>query len=126
MKTREIEHDRWQPFFSDFTQLHQGKRVHVETLGGGFGARSELHDQPLVGIVVVNTETPDEESIEVVAAADPKQRTDHCIDHASRVRVAEEEDGACVALEIESADGTVTMIRFEPPREGFPIGYRIS
>jgi hypothetical protein len=126
MKTREIEHDRWQPFFSDFTQLHQGKHVHVETLGSGLGVHSEMHDQPLIGVVVVNTETPDEETIEVVAGGDAKRHADHRISHASRVRIAEEENGACVALQIESADGKVTMIRFEPSPEGFPFGYRIS
>ena len=38
----------------------------------------------------------------------------------------EEENGRAIALEIESNDGVVTMVRFMPPCEGLPAGYRVS
>jgi len=49
----------------------------------------------------------------------------HAIARPSRVRLAEENDDA-VALQVDSDDGSVTMIRFEPPRENMPEGYTIS
>jgi hypothetical protein len=123
MRTREIDPRRWEPFFSDFTHLHHGKHVNVETLGAGVGVRSALNDHALVGVVLGESPTH-EPAIEVIVGEDV--HTNHCIAHASRVRIAEEENGRAIALEIESADGIVTMVRFMPPCEGFPAGYRVS
>lgn len=123
MRTREIDPQRWEPFFSDFTHLHHGKHVNVETLGAGVGVRSAMSDRPLVGVVLGKTPSH-EPAIEVIVGEDV--HTNHCIAHASKVRIAEEENGHAIALEIESADGIVTMVRFMPPCEGFPPGYRVS
>jgi hypothetical protein len=50
----------------------------------------------------------------------------HSIAEPSNVRLAEEEDGQAVALQIESADGLITMIRFEPSPENMPPGFLIA
>lgn len=127
MRTREIVYDQWQPFFNDFTQLHQGKHVNVETLGGGdFGVKSRWCGLPLVGIVSAHPTTGDDEWIEVIARDSPDAHATHSIVKPSKVHLAEEENGRAIALEIESADGSVTMIRFEPSRENLPQGFRIS
>jgi hypothetical protein len=49
----------------------------------------------------------------------------HAIPKPSRVCLAEE-SGRTVALQVESGDGSITMIRFEPPRENMPEGFTIS
>ena len=123
MRTREIDHQRWQPFFSDFTQLHHGEHVNIETLGQGFGVRSAMNDRPLVGVVIADSPSQ-APSIEVIVGDDVHQN--HRIADASKVRIAEEENGRAIALEIESNDGVVTMVRFMPPCEGLPAGYRVS
>lgn len=128
MQTREIPSEQWQPFFSDFTWMHQGKHVNVETLGQGIGVRSEICDQPLVGIAA----GPDggrREWIEVIAGAgeapEGGPRT-HSIRQPAAVRCAEEENGRTVAVQIDSSDGSVTMIRFQPPPENLPAGFKLS
>ncbi|HEV8606866.1 MAG TPA: DUF5335 family protein [Tepidisphaeraceae bacterium] len=127
MRTREITHERWQHFLGDFAQLHQGEHVNVETIGeGAFGVRSQMCDQPLIGIVDTEPKArPDEEWIEIIAGDSPATAAIHAISHPSRVVIAEEEDGQDVALQIDSADGLITMVRFEPPLEGMPAGFTV-
>ena len=126
MRAREISHERWQYFFNDFSRLHQGEHVNVETMGKDRGrAKSKLCDLPLVGIVEAGRKAGSNEWIEVIAgdAAD-RQRT-LAVAHPSRVVIGEEH-GHAVALQIESSDGSITMVRFEPPCEGMPAGFTVA
>jgi hypothetical protein len=126
MRTREISYDQWQSFFNDFTQLHQDEHVNVETIGqGDFGVQSRLCDLPLLGIVCAHPKSGQEEWIEVVARDASGAPATHAIAKPSRVCLAEK-SGRTVALQVESADGSITMIRFEPPRENMPEGFTIS
>ena len=126
MQTRDISCDQWQSFFNDFTQLHHDERIHVETIGrGDQGVRSRLCDLPLLGIVSAQPSPGQEEWIEVIARDASGAPSIHAIPHPSRVCLAEE-GGDAVALQVESADGSITMIRFEPPRENMPEGFTIS
>lgn len=126
MLTRDISCDRWQSFFNDFTRLHQDEHVNVETLGQDrHGVQSRLCDLPLVGIVSARPKPGQEEWIEVIARGASGAPETHAIPKVSRVCLAEEH-GEAVALQVESADGSITMIRFEPPRENMPEGFTIS
>jgi hypothetical protein len=126
VRTREISFDEWQSFFSDFTHLHRDEHVNVETIRrGDLGVRQRLCDLPLLGIVSARPNAGQEPWIEVVARDSAGAPATHAIAHPSRVRLAEENDQA-VALQVESEDGSVTMIRFEPPRENMPEGFTIS
>jgi hypothetical protein len=124
--TREISLDEWGPFFNDFTRLHRDEHVNVETLRRGeAGARQRLFDVPLLGIVSALPGSGQGGWIEVVVRDPTGVPAAHAITRPSRVRLAEENDDA-VALRVDSDDGSVTMIRFEPPRENMPEGYTIS
>jgi TusA-related sulfurtransferase len=126
MRTREITHERWPHFLGDFTQLHQGEHVNVETIGEGvFGVRSQMCDQPLIGIVGADPKARCGEWIEIIAGDSPATQATLSIPHPSHVVIAEEEDGQGVALQIDSADGSITMVRFEPPLEGMPAGFTL-
>lgn len=126
MRTREISFDEWQSFFNDFTHLHQDEHVNVETMRrGDLGVRQRLCDVPLLGIVSACAKAGEGPWIEVVARGASGAPATHAIAHPSRVRLAEEDDRA-VALQVESEDGSVTMIRFEPPRENMPEGFTIA
>lgn len=126
MQTREIPPDQWRTFFTDFTRLYQDQHVNVETLRHSeHGVESRLCDLPLLGIVSAH-EHGREEWIEVVVARGPwGPPATHSIAMPSRVCLAEEH-GDAVALQVDSADGSVTMIRFEPPRENMPAGFTVS
>jgi hypothetical protein len=126
VRTREISLDQWRSFFDDFTHLHHDEHVNVETIGrGDAGVRQRLSDLPLLGIVSAPPTPGREQWIEVVARDPSGVPATHAISRPSRVRLAEEDDLA-VALQVESADGSVTMIRFVPPRENMPVGFTIA
>jgi hypothetical protein len=150
VQTREIEYEQWQPFFNDFTQLHQGERVNVETMGGDFAPTSQWCGVPLLGIVSIHPKAGDDERIEVIARGSPpaaagaqagagadagagaetaraaEDHATHSIARPAKVHLAEDENGRAVALQIESQDRSITMIRFEPPHENLPQGFRIA
>ena len=50
----------------------------------------------------------------------------HSVPNPAHVRLAEEEDGQAVALQIESSKGLVTIIRFEHAGDGIPRGFKIE
>jgi Family of unknown function (DUF5335) len=128
MRTKEIRSEEWPPFFNEFTQLHHGKRVNVETLdnGGGLGVTSHVRNLPLVGIVAADPETGTGEWIEIIAGDSAQTHATHSVPSPAHVLLAEEENGQAVALQIESAKGRVTMIRFEHASEGMPPGFTIE
>jgi hypothetical protein len=126
MRTRQISHEQWPAFFSDFTQLHQDEHVHVETMGKGqFGAKSQLCDLALVGIVPAAPTSGQDEWIEILARDSDGGHASYSIAGPARVELAEE-NGNAIALQVESMDGSITMIRFEPPRENMPEGYTLA
>lgn len=129
MRTRHINSDQWKSFFNDFTQLHRGKRVNVETMdAGAWGVKSNMCDRELIGIVAVPVEaekTEIEETIEVIVRDGPDRSSSHSIGHPEEVSVADE-NGNTVALQINAAGGAVTMIRFEPSTQNMPEGFRVA
>ena len=129
MQTRQIPYEQWQTFFSNFNYLHQGEHVNVETIGaqesGSKGAKGALCDLPLVGIVSAQPKAGHEQWIDVIARDGSGAHSTHCIAGPATVQLAEEEDGQTVAIQIESANGSITMIRFEPSVENLPPGFRV-
>lgn len=124
MRVKEIEHGRWQRFFEDFSRLHHGRHVNVESTADGT-ARSCCSDKPLIGIVSADEAADSAGRIDVVAGDWPGGDAAYCVSDPRHVWVGEEENGATVGLQIDAADGTVTMLRFEPPVEGMPFGFKL-
>ena len=113
MHTREIPQDQWIPFFNDFSRQHYGEPVTLELLGQEFGNQPEAQDLPLQGITL-DTHSPEQFRIEVIAGDTPDAYVTHEIASPTRVQVAQSEDGVDRALQIESADGPVTLVNFGP------------
>ena len=127
MRTKEIQVDHWPPFFDDMTHLHHGERVHVETIGNGeLAVTSHMRSLPLVGIVAADSSTGTGEWIEIIAGESAKTHATHSIPNPAHVRLAEEDNGAAVAIQIESSRVLVTMVRFEHTCEGLPPGFMIE
>jgi len=129
MRTREIPCEDWKSFFNQFTLAHQGRHIHVETMDGGhMGVQSRVDDLPLAAVVFADPRAEGGASwVEIIAGREPGDSAAACsVPRPSHVRLAEEENGQAVALQMESADGVVTMVRFEPSRENLPEGFLIS
>jgi hypothetical protein len=66
------------------------------------------------------------EWIEIIAGDSAKTHSTHSVPNPAHVRLAEEDNGQAVAIQIESTRGLVTMVRFELTCEGMPPGFTIA
>ena len=110
MQTIEFPRSAWPKALNDFSASHEGWPISVDVLAADIGAQPEVHDLPLVGVVAEDREG----GTIVVSAAKQFDHISHIIHAPSRVWVERTDEGADVALQIESADGT-TIVRIGTP-----------
>ncbi len=112
--THEIPGDGWRAFFDAFSRIHRGWRSRLEVIGKEIGAQEEGRDLPLIGISA-DFEDPGRERVLIALGGAPDDHVSHAVPHPKAVRVLQSREGALEALEIESADGSVTLLRFASP-----------
>lgn len=112
MQTIEIRSDRWSQALSEFSAVHDGWLISVDVLAPTLGAQPEVHDLPLVGVVA---EPRNGGSVTIAAGRSGAGQMTHIVQSPARIWVERTDDGADVALQIESADGTKTIVRFTTP-----------
>jgi hypothetical protein len=114
MPTQEIARDEWPDFFDSFSRRHQGWIVAVEVFGTDIGAQVEAREMPLQGITA-EMQRSGEEIISIMVGDTPEDHVTHTIASPTRVNIKRSEEGADEAVEIESAGGSSTLIRFRSP-----------
>jgi hypothetical protein len=113
MQTVEIQPARWPQVLAEFSAVHEGWLVSVDILAPTLGAQPEVHDLPLVGVVA---EPRTNGGTITIAAARPETgQITHTIHSPTRVRIERTNEGADVAMQIESAEGTTTILRLKTP-----------
>jgi hypothetical protein len=113
MQTAEIPRDRWRQALNEFSAIHEGWLISIEVLASAIGAQLEVHDLPLVGVVAESPRGAD--TISVFAAKSGFDHVAHIIHSPTRVWIERTDQGADVALQIESGEGTMTLVRFRTP-----------
>lgn len=113
--TREIQPDEWMAFLNRFTRENRGAHARLEIVGrdADIGYQVETEDRPFDG---VSADTKDRErSVWVTFGSTDREHLTHGIHDASAIRVlpATETEGA--VLEVESADGTKTILELTRP-----------
>lgn len=112
MATVEVPRDQWNKFFDDFSRQHEEWIVSIEVLGSDLGDQKEA-TSPFVGI---SADLKDKESRITVMTGDARKgHLTHIVNTPTRVWFREPEGSAHEALELESADGTKTLLRFSRP-----------
>src|SRR2546423_14983854 len=106
MTTYDIPREQWRSFFDQFSRLHQGQAVNVQTEGKGANARGI----PLLGI------TAEGDRVDITGGDIGGILLDHAIDHPLRIKASEWNDGISAALEIESRQGR-TRVQVGPEKE---------
>jgi hypothetical protein len=108
MPTYEIARDEWVTFFNGFSQQHQRWLVTIEVFDPDLGAQVEAQELALRGI----TADSDGDSIAINLGRTELEHLTHIISDPTHARLKQTEAGASEALEIESASGKTTLIRF--------------
>ena len=111
MTTREIPRDEWVAFFDGFSRQHEGWLVAVEVLGADIGAQVEARELPLGG-VTADLKGRDEGAISITLGESAENHVMHTITAPAHIRLEQTAEGANAALQIESAGGATTLLRF--------------
>jgi len=110
MQTVEIPREGWVQRLNEFTSIHAGWLVSLDVLGPDLGAQHEINNLPLLGVYVDRTDH--DRTIEVSVGRLSGEHLTHMIAAATRIYIERTDDGADAALQVESADGTKTILRF--------------
>ena len=111
MQTVEIPAKNWLRTLDEFSSVHEGALISLELLAPALGAQPEMRELPLVSITA---EGCTRDSIITIAAAGSNgEHITHFIHAPTRLRIERTNDGADVALQVESADGSVAILSFK-------------
>jgi hypothetical protein len=108
MPSVEIPRDAWDATLNAFTRVHDGWLVSVERVTDA-GTRTAIHHLPLAGLSVDRLHG--ETAIVISTARSASDHVTHVIAAARRVFLRKTEDGADAALEVESRDGAITVVK---------------
>ena len=117
MLTRQIPREQWVRFFDDFSKQHEGWIATLEVLGSDLGSQEEANRLPLVGI---SADLKDRANrIEIMVGGRFDAHLTRIINAPKRVWFKPPDEEPHEAVEIESEDGTRTLLRFlhVPPEE---------
>ena len=113
MQTIEILPPVWPQACDAFSAAHEGWLISIDVLASDLGAQPQVRDLPLVGIVAELRGGDSTITISVVGPSGAEQLT-HTVHAPTRVRIERTDEGADVAMQIESAEQT-TIVRFRTP-----------
>ena len=111
MGTREIAREQWNRYFDDFSKRHEGWIVTLEVIGADIGDQEEANGLPLVGI---SADLKDrEDRLEIITGGKTNEDVTRFVDTPKHVWVKESKTPGDEAVEIESEDGTRTLLTFQ-------------
>ena len=110
MRNRLIPRPEWSRFFDEFSRRHRGRAATVQVFGPKLGSQVEARDLPLEGIVA-GADTVGPVTIHL-GSAPPRPNLEHHVDEPDQIWVELTDAGVEEALEIESEDGTKTVVQF--------------
>jgi hypothetical protein len=109
MTTREIGREERREFFDAFSRQHDGWLVTVEVTDAEIGAQIEGTELRLRGI---SADDGYDSSLSIMLESFTGDHVTHIVRTPTHVWLEQTGDGADVALQIEAADGTNTLLRF--------------
>lgn len=112
MNTVEIARSDWEEALDTFSAVHEGWLVSLEVLSPALGAQPVLTDVPLLGVTLDDERG---QSIAIAAERSAGEHATHFVASPTHVWVERTDDGADVALQIESTDGTRALLALKTP-----------
>jgi hypothetical protein len=109
MRNRLIPRTEWCRFFTDFSRRHHGEAATVRVLDPRIGSQVEARELPLEGIETVA------DGFGPIAiflgSAPPRANIEHLIQEPKQIWLERSDAGVEEVLDIESVDGTKTLIQ---------------
>ena len=118
IETLDIPRSQWQNSLIDLSRQYQGWAVILEEMLGELGDQYASKEMPLQGLSL-ETKGSEKGDILVELGDSPHEYMVHHVDHPSALRVTVTKPGDEADNEIESEDGTTTIVRLRR-REALP------
>ncbi len=109
MRNRLVPRTEWHRFFQEFSRRHEDWLATVRVVSAGLGPQVESSDLPLEGIVA---DPAGHGPISIHMGRTPQQHIEHEVENPTQIWIELSEEGAEKALQIESMDGTKTIVEF--------------
>ena len=113
VRAHEIAPEDWLAFLDSFSRQHEGWLVTIEFDDPNDGKLIEVENRELDG--VTRESANGHERIVISVGKDEDSHLTHFVSEPKRVRFLETSGGGHLGLEIESADGSRTLVRFRAP-----------
>ena len=121
----EIHLDRWVPFLAQFTKENRGAHARLEIVGPdtAIGYQVQTDDRPFDG---VSSDIKDGgREVWIAFGSTPENHLTHGVPTAVVIRVLPPSERSGAVLEVESADGTKTILELSNPQNyALPPGER--
>lgn len=102
----------WANYFNEFTKRNQSRPTKLEVFGDA-GAQEEERGMPFTGISIEQLDGPPRVEIMLGDVLGPRHLT-HVVSNVHQITPKLGLDGRDEALEIVSAEGETSLLRFEP------------
>lgn len=113
--TREVARNQWIQFLDDFTRRNRGAHARLQEFGGEAGRVIETENRPLDG---VSADLKDgEQTVWIIFGVTPQEHLAHAIPNATVIRMLPGAGKSGDVLEVETRDGTKTLLELSPPAE---------
>lgn len=119
--TREIPRVVWPDQLKELSERYQGWQATIEVMGGEMGSQRVAADLPLQGLGV-EMQGSEAGKILIELGDSPGNFMIHHVDYPLRVQIADMQPGSAADVEIESEDGTVTLVHLKAPTALPPAG----
>jgi len=113
--TTEIPREAWDKFFARFSEDHETQFVAVEVMGAEVGAQIEGRSLLLSSI---SRADKNHESLALSFDSLDGEHLTHLVNKPTHIWLQRAPNNTDESLEIESADGTKTLVRFSPYEQG--------
>jgi len=119
MRTVEVPQKDWARTLNEFSALHQGQPVSLDVVAPAMGVQPQIRELPLRGVTAESG--PRGPAIMIFAARADGEQITHLIPSPTHVRIERTNEGADVALEIESEEGLAAILRFKATTRSNPV-----
>jgi len=109
MRSRQVPRAEWFSYFREFSEQHQEWLVALRVIHPQLGSQLEAKDLPLEGVV---SDPEGRGPISIHLGRSVRGNVEHDIQNPIQVWVEMTDEGAEQAVDIESGDGTKTILEF--------------
>lgn len=106
-ETKLIPSERWMGWFDTFTNGNRGRLISIEVVDDEAGDAAIVEDMELVAI---DYDPVGKGNVFTISYGDDENPSRHSVENPTALWQGQDVNGVVVALEIESGDGTHTII----------------